>query len=257
MLFLKRCRGTCQLRIADCGLRITHRILSIRNQHVKGVVRAGLLAICLAAFTHPLRAEEIDRLLAAANGKVICESDLLLARDLNAILSFGQSHSLPSRKEEIDRLINLELMRQELESFPVAPQDQSKIQVRIQELKYAYAEIGGLPPLLHRLGLQESELLDYVRLQDSILRFVDFRFRPFASVSEEETQEYYKEKLVPPVRQAGAPVPPLAEVSAKIKEILREEKVSASMNHWMHDIRRHARIEYFLDGAEPPWGNKR
>jgi len=220
-------------------------------------VRAGMLAIFLAAFTHPLRAEEIDRLLAVVNGKVICEGDLLLARNLNAILSLGKSSALPSKKEEIDRLIDLELMRQELETFSMAPKDQSKTQTRIQELKNAYAEIGGLPRLLHGLGLQESELLDYLHLQDSILGFIDFRFRPFASVSEQEVQEYYKEKLVPPLRQAGAVVPPLAEVSGKIEEILKEEKVNASMNQWIQDIRRHARVEYFLDGVELPWANKR
>jgi hypothetical protein len=221
------------------------------------MVGAITLAVFLAALTQALEAQQIDRLIAAVNGKVITESDLLLARDLNAILSLGQSHALPSRAEEVDRLIDLELMRQELESFPMAPEDQGKIQARMQELKDTYAEIGGLSGLLRSLGLQESELLDYLRLQDSILRFVDFRFRPFASVSEQEVQQYYKEKLVPSVQQAGAPVAPLAGVTGKIEEILREEKVNASMNRWIQDVRRHARVDYFLDDAEPPWGKKR
>lgn len=221
------------------------------------MVRAIVLAIFLAAFTQALEAEEIDRLIAAVNGKVITDGDLLLARNLNAILSLGQSYVLPSRAEEVDRLIDLELMRQELESFPMGPEDQGKIQARMQELKNAYAEIGGLSGLLRSLGLQESELLDYLRLQDSILRFIDFRFRPFASVSEQEVQQYYKEKLVASVQQAGAPVAPLAEVTGKIEEILREEKVNASMNRWIQDVRRHSRIDYFLNNAEPPWGKKR
>lgn len=256
MMFLKCGRGACLLWVADCGLRIIRRVLSIHNQHVKALVWAGLLAIFLAAFSRTLRAEEIDRLLATVNGKVICEGDLLIARNLNAILFLGQNSAVPSKKEEVDRLIDLELMRQELETFSLAPKDQSKIQTRLQELRNAYDEIGGLPRFLRRLGLQESELLDYLRLQGSILGFIDFRFRPFVSVSEQEVQEYYKEKLVPPLRQAGAAVPPLAEVSGKIEEILKEEKVNASMDQWIQDIRRHARVEYFLHGVELPWTNK-
>ncbi len=219
----------------------------------RAILPAFLLTCVLAAMTGTLRAEEIDRLVAAVNGKVITNGDLLLARNLNAILSLGQTAALPERKEEIERLIDLELMRQELESFPV-PEDQTKIEARLQELRNAYAEIGGLPGLLRLLGLQESELLNYVRLQDSILRFVDFRFRPFVTVSGQEIQEYYREKVVPPLERSGAPVAPLAEVSGKIEEILKEEKVNAAMNQWIQDVRRHAHIEYFLDGAEPPRG---
>ena len=148
-------------------------------------------------------------------------------------------------------------MRQELQNFPVAPEDQGKIQARLQELEKAYAPKGGLSSLLHSRGLQESELLNYVRLQDSILRFIDFRFRPFASVRDEEIQRYYDEKLVPPLQKAGAPVPPLKEVSGKIGEILREEQVNTSLTQWIQDVRRHSRIEYFLDDAEAPWAVKK
>jgi hypothetical protein len=224
--------------------------------HVPALVLAGLLAMILAGLGRPLGAAEIDRLLAAVNGRVIAEGDLLLARNLNAVLSFGSDLEQSSESGEIDRLIDLELLRQELASFPMAPEDQSRIESRIQELRNAYAEIGGLPGLLRRLGLQESELLDYMRLQDSILHFVDFRFRPFVEVSEQEIQEYYKDKLVPTLQKAGAPVPLPAEVSARIQEVLKEEKVNASLTQWIRDVRRHSRIEYYIDGAEPAWGKK-
>jgi hypothetical protein len=85
---------------------------------------------------------------------------------------------------------------------------------------------------------------------------VDFRFRPFAEVSEQEIQTYYRTKLVPPLQQAGARIPPLQEVSARIQDVLKEEKVDASLTQWIRDVRRHSRIEYYLDGAEPAWEKK-
>jgi hypothetical protein len=231
------------------GRGVTHRC----RRALRHAILPALLIVLLG---RGLEAEEIDRLLAAVNGRVITEGDLLLARTLNAILSFGNDNVPASRTEEIDRLMDLELLRQELASFPMAPEDQGKIQARIQEFRNAYAEIGGLPALLRRLGLQESELLDYIRLQDSILHFVDFRFRPFAEVSEQEIQTYYRTKLVPPLQQAGARIPPLQEVSARIQDVLKEEKVDASLTQWIRDVRRHSRIEYYLDGAEPAWEKK-
>jgi hypothetical protein len=210
----------------------------------------------LALCAHTLCAEEIDRLVAAVSGRVVTESDLALARKLNAILELGQGNALPSREKEIDRLIDLELIRQELESFPVVAEDEGRIEARMQELKNSYAEIGGLPGLLSMLGLQESELLEYVRLQDSILRFVDFRFRPFANVSEQEIQDYYEGRYTAALKRAGISIPPLASVSAEIEELLKQEKVTASMNQWLQDIRRHSRIEHYLGGDEPPWVGK-
>ncbi len=241
-----------------CAFVRSRRVQSAVLSRSAGTAAAILLiAFALAASVRPLKAEEIDALLAAVNGKVITEGDLRLARGLNTVIALGHSAAPPARTAEIERLIDLELIRQELGSFPMAADDQGSVETRIQGLRNAYAEIGGLPALLSRLGLQVSELQDYVRLQDSILRFVDFRFRPFATVSQQEVQDYYDGKLVPSLRKVNAPIPPLADVSSKIEEILKEEKVNALMTQWLQDIRRHSRIEYFFESADSAQGSKR
>ena len=188
---------------------------------------------------------EIDRLIAAVNGKVITDGDLKLARSLNAVVFTGNSEMPGSRSDEIDRLIDLELMRQELKNFQLAPDDESKIESRLHSLRDYYAQQGGLPALLQRLGLQESELISYLRLQSSILKFVDFRFRPFVSISEEEIQKYYGGRLREQLQKSGIELPPLAQVSARIEEILREEKTNAMLGSWITEIRRNSKIQYF------------
>ena len=190
---------------------------------------------------------EIDRLLAAVNGRIITESDLQMARTLNALLIFGRDPSKLSRAEELDRLIDIELIRQELESFPLEPRDESGTEARLAELRQGYAEIGGLPMLLLRLGLEESELREYIRLQAVTLRFINLRFRPFVSVTPEEVRSYYEAEVVPRLRQEGTSIPPLPEISSRIEEVLTEEKVNESMERWILNIRRHTRIEFFMD----------
>jgi len=99
-----------------------------------GLLAAALLG--LPALT-PADAEEIDRVVAAVNSKIIAESDLRLAHNLNALLVFGRQEqgSEPSRDEQISRLIDLELIRQELESFPLDPGEQTLIETRVEDLK--------------------------------------------------------------------------------------------------------------------------
>jgi len=117
----------------------------------------------------------------------------------------------------------------------------------MQSLREAYASKGGLSELLQRIGMQESELLSYIRLETSILRFVDFRFRPFIRISPEEIEAYYNERLTPQLQGAGVALPPLEQVSEKIRSILREEKINDVLDQWIKEIRRNSRIEYFHD----------
>jgi hypothetical protein len=197
--------------------------------------------------------EEVDRLLAAVNGRVITEGDLKLAANLNALLLLGQSTEARSHEGELARLIDLELLRQELENFKIAPADEKGIQQRLDDLIQAYAEIGGLRALLSRLGLQQPELEDYLRLQTSILRFVDLRFRPFTPDPEQkEIDDYYRKTLVPRLMEAGAAVPALNEVSANIAQILKEQKVNTALEQWVSDVKRHSRIEFFRADDVPP-----
>jgi peptidyl-prolyl cis-trans isomerase SurA len=213
------------------------------NALIRLVFGILVLGVCGAL---PVRGETIDRLIVAVNGKVITEGDLDLARKLNSVVLPDIDAKPRSRKEEIDRLIDLELMRQELKNFSLTQEDETKIAARMQSLQAAYAEKGGLPVLLRNLGLQETELLSYVRLESSILRFVDFRFRPFVNVTEVEIKDYYETRLIPQLRESKLAVPELAQVSAKIEEILKEEKINGALEQWISTIKRNARIEYFL-----------
>jgi hypothetical protein len=217
--------------------------------HRRRAPRACNIALfCLVFFAFasgPACAGEIDRLIVAVNGKVITEGDLDLGRSLYVLLSYNSKAAARSRNDEINRLIDRELLRQELKSFSLTQEDERKVAVRMQSLREAYAEKGGLPALLRQLGLQESELFSYLQFESAILKFVDFRFRPFVIVSEAEIQSYYEEKLVPQLLNSGIEVPVRTQVSARIKEILREEKINAALERWISDIRRSSRIEYF------------
>jgi peptidyl-prolyl cis-trans isomerase SurA len=197
-------------------------------------------------------AEEIDRLLAAVNGKVVTESDLRLARNLNALVGFGRTTPPTSRADEIDQLINRELLRQELQHFPLQPEDQARADQRLEELKGGYAEIGGITYIMQGLGLQEKEIEAYLSLQVAMIRFIDMRFRPFVSVTPAEVKEYYETQLVPRLRETGSRTPPLEEVSKQIEGILVDNKVGQMMDDWVQNLRQHSEIEIFDESRMNP-----
>jgi peptidyl-prolyl cis-trans isomerase SurA len=232
-------------------LRLRHTFQTLRFcGRVPAALRA--LSLCLVFLGGRFAAGvEIDRLIAAVNGVVVTEGDLNLARSLNAILFYGKNAEASSRSEDIERLIERELMRQELQNFSMAEAEDRDVEARLRSLRDAFAPKGGLSALLQRTGLRESELISHIRLESSILRFVDFRFRPFVSVSEEEIKTYYETRLVPQLRVSKIELPALDQISAKIEVILREEKVNTVLDQWMKEVRRSSRIEYFDDAQSP------
>jgi hypothetical protein len=208
----------------------------------KNIIFALGLAYALF-FSEAAFSEEIDRLLASVNGKVITEGDLKIARILNPVL-FG-SNAFSDSEQGLSQLIDFELLSQELKNFGMTKEDEGEIESRIQSLRASYASKGGLPAFLKECGLQESELISYLRLTSSMLQYVNFRFRPFINVTQEEIQSYYENILKPQMDGRKGALPPLEEVSAKIEEVVRESKITESYNQWIASVRRNARIERF------------
>ncbi len=207
-----------------------------------------LLALIFSALNLP--GEEIDRLLVAVNGFVITEGDLYIARNINPLIfSVGKTDIL-SREAEIDRLIDLELIRQELRNFSLNSEDESSLDAKTSEWRDRMTKAGIDLHSIERLGIQESELNSYLRLRISILEFVDFRFGPFAGVSESEIKAYYENTYSPQLRGSGLETPPLARVSDKIEEILKDRKINEALDQWLLEARSNAQIEYY-DGDGP------
>ncbi len=202
-------------------------------------------------------AQEIDRLLAAVNGKVITTLDLQMTRTLNAVLDLGQNKQAQSEQEELEQLIHQELIRQEMENYSIAQaQIDEVVQAKIEDLKRSYAEIGGLPALFRQLGLEPDELAERVKTIVLAEKFITLRFGPFVTVSPEEVESYYRLRLLPDLKARGIAAPPLTEVASKIEALLKEDKKTEAWLQWMDNIKNNSRIEYF-DGAATTGKKKR
>src|SRR5262249_44739146 len=132
------------------------------------------------------------------------------------------------RKAALDRLIDQELLREQMRSSDFKHATHEEVESRIHEIRTQYPHTGseqGWLDALKRWGLTEAGLKIRVALQFDLLRLVDARLRPSVSIDSKSIESYYNHELLPQLRQSGKEVP-LADVTPKIKELLTQQKVN-------------------------------
>lgn len=214
----------------------------MENQ-TKTPVTLIVLTLLLTAFatTAALAGEVIDRIVATVNGRIILQSDLDEALSYEAVLngrSLGQFTD-DDRRAVLDRLIDQELLGEQTKSADLQ-QAREEAAKRVAEARRQYQEAAtdaGWRAILARYHLTEGELLDHVQRQIELMRLVDARLRPGIQIDSKSIEAYYRDKFVPQLRQSGAGQVPLADVSAKIRELLTEQKVSELLVSWLQTLR--------------------
>lgn len=186
--------------------------------------------------------EVIDRIVATVNGRVILQSDLDEALSYEAVLSgrtLGQ-FSDDERRAVLDRLIDQELLREQMKSAEFQHASEAEVAARVAEARKQYPEAAtdeGWQALLAKFHLSQKDLEAHVGQQIDLLRLVDARLRPTVQIDSKTIEAYYREKFVPQLKQSGGSEVPLAAVTAKIRELLTEQKVNELLVSWLQTLR--------------------
>jgi len=197
----------------------------------------------------------IDRIVARVNGRIILQSELEEAVSYEALLN-GQALSqvtADGRRAVLDRLIDQELLHEQLKSSELKRATEAEAASQLAAARKLYPEAvtdEGWQALLAKYGLREKDLVSHVQQQIDLMRLVDARLRPAVQIDSKTVEAYYREKFVPQLKQAGAGEVPLADVSAKIKELLTQEKVSELLVSWLQSLRSESDVR--IPGAEAP-----
>jgi len=212
------------------------------------VVVALLLAVLGALAPSSARAGDvIDRIVATVNGRIILQSDWNEALCYEALLS-GRTltqFSDEDRRAILDRLIDQELLGEQMKSASFRHASDEESLTRVADARKQYPEAAtdeGWQGLLSRFGLTEKALLAHVRQQIDLMRLVDAHLRPAVQIDSKSIEAYYREKFVPQLKSSGAGDVPLADVSARIRELLTEEKVSELMVSWLQSLRSESKV---------------
>jgi SurA-like N-terminal domain len=216
--------------------------------------------VCVLVFvTLPFscgRAEVIDRIVATVNGQIILLSDW---EDSLSFEAFSSGRPLDrftaeERKAVLDRLIDRELLREQLHAADIQHASAEEVAQRVAEIRKQYAEAEtelGWRAVLDRYRLNEEGLKSRVATELDLMRLVDARLRPTVTVDSKSIESYYNQELLPQLRQSGAQNVPLAEVTSKIKELLTQKKISQLLITWLQSLRAGSQIraEALTDGS--------
>jgi len=208
---------------------------------IKFSIPLGTLFLLL--MSSPVHAGDVvDRIVATVNGHAILQSDWEDSLHYEAFIAGHSSEQLTpaERKSALDRLIDQELLRQQIRSADFQHASDQDIGARIQEMRRQYpgAESdSGWHAALTRYGLTERDLKNRVALQLDLLRLVDARLRPTVQIDSKSIESYYNQELLPQLRQSGAQQIPLAQASPKIKELLTQRKIDQLLTAWLQTLR--------------------
>jgi SurA N-terminal domain len=219
-----------------------------RVRRTTSIATAALSWLLSAVVVPAARAGEvIDGIVATVNGHVILASDWDEALRYEALLN-GRGlaeFNDDERRAVLDRLIDQELLGEQMKSAFFEHASVEEAASRVEQARKQYPEAAsnqGWQALLGKFGLSEKDLLAHVEQQIDLMRLVDAHLRPAVQIDSKSIEAYYREQFVPQLKQAGADDVPLAEVSAKIRELLIEQKVNELMVSWLHSLRSESRV---------------
>jgi peptidyl-prolyl cis-trans isomerase SurA len=212
-------------------------------------ITAALALLLSALFLGPVHsdAEVIDRIVATVNGRVILQSDLDEALCYEALLANRALAGFTDddRRAVLDRLIDQELLREQMKSADFRHASDDEVSARVADARKQYPQAvtdDAWRSLLARFHISEKNIFDHVQQQIDVMRLVDARLRPAVQVDAKSIEAYYRDQFVPKLKQAGASEVPLAEVSAKIRELLTQEKVSEMLVSWLQTLRSEGQV---------------
>ena len=145
----------------------------------------------------------------------------------------------------VDRLIDQELLAEQIKSAAFEHASQSEAAARVSAARKYYPEAAtdeGWKLVLSRFGLSEKDLLAHVQRQIDLMRLVDAHLRPAVQIDSKSIEAYYREKFVPRLKPSIAPEVPSADVAAKIRELLTQEKVNELLISWLQSLRSESKV---------------
>jgi len=216
---------------------------------MKHKVLVFIAAVGLLAGSRPAQAGDIlDRIVATVNGHIILQSDWAEALRYEVFVDGRPLDQVPAaeRKAALDRLIDQELLQEQMRSSDLQHVSDGEVRQRMQEIRARYPGTEteqGWHEVLNRYGFTEDELKRHVSLQLDLMRLVDARLRPNVSIDSKSIESYYNQELLPQLRQSGKGEVPLAEASSKIKELLTQQKMNQLLVAWLQNLRSGSEIQ--------------
>lgn len=235
-------RALCALVVNSCSALVEPR------KHKGHKWTIGM--VCLLMLSVPVVCDAqqvVDKMVATVNAGV--KTELITYSDLVWQLALQPSTPLDNpTTSDLNRalrlLIDQRLILQEAERLPTIAPTAKEISDARDELAKNFASIGEFQDRLQRVGLTSEKLNEIVEQRLKMEKYLDFRFRSFVVISQNEIAAYYRDVYVPRLkeRSPGRVVPTLEEARAEIERTLIESKIESDTDAFLDTARERAEI---------------
>jgi hypothetical protein len=203
---------------------------------------------------------ELDRVVAIVNSDLILDSDVDQERRFAALLPYGEAGGAYSRDEAIERLVNRDLILQQIKLQPgydvseaAAAQDLDSLRKSIPACKQFHCETtAGWDRFLATEGFTEASLTHLWQQRMEVLAFIEQRFRMGIKITPAQIQSYYNTDLRKQYAAQHATPPPLRTISSRIREVLLQQQVSSLLDDWLKSLRAQGSVVVLHPGEEAP-----
>jgi len=226
--------------------------MKARLPHGRG--SAGVFWILTSGFcilASLLPAEIIDRIVITAGNQVITQSQVESEIRVTAFLNQEKVDlSADGKKQAAGRLIEQALIKREMDLSRYPLPEPSDAGESLQTLKAMYSSEADFQNALQAGGISADDLNRRIWWQLTLLRFIDYRFRPGIQVPAADVQAYYRRQVSEWEQKGIKPIPALEESRDQIEEILTQQKIDAALEQWVKDTRNQVPITYLDPGLK-------
>jgi hypothetical protein len=190
-------------------------------------------------------AQQIDGVAARIEDDIVTESEV---RELGAFQKLVDGKSKP-REELLRELADQWLIRNEAMTAKYGQPSAADVDRAYAEFVKQFPSPEEFEKRCAGVGLTEAAVRRLIAQQLHLSRFIDYRFRPEAQVSDEQVEAYYRHEFAPQLKARNEPVPPLDEVEDTIREVLIQRAINDRATKWLDDTRERLRIDVVSQGS--------
>jgi peptidyl-prolyl cis-trans isomerase SurA len=211
-------------------------------------------AFCILLFAFPavLFPEIIDRIVITAGNQVITQSQVEEEIRVTAFLNREKVDlSADAREQAAGRLTEQALIKREMDLSRYPLPELSDTGESLESLKAMYPSETDFQEALQSYGITADELTRRLWWQLTLLRFIDYRFRPGIQIPATDVQAYYRQQVSEWEQKGTKPIPTIEDSRDQIEEILTQKRIDQALEQWIKDTRSQVTINY-LDPALRP-----
>jgi hypothetical protein len=210
----------------------------------------SLFLLLFLSFT-PARGQEIvDKTVATVSDRV--RTELITYSDLLWQLALQPRTPLDSpSKDDLDQALRLvidqRLIVLETRRLPSISVTEAETQAEIKRVVDQFPSPTEFAQRLRAVGFDSITDYNFQKLMEqrvAVEKYLDFRFRSFVVITNDEEENYYRDVFVPAFRQRnpGVVVPPVSEVRGRINQEMTTSRITTDLDRFLDNARERAEI---------------